>query len=134
MQENDTNPVMDAFKNVKHTVENLATDKGVAQVKDTVKGLIKDARNDFSALVNKDLALVKKKFAQERANLDKELKKQSEAARKFIAAQKKEIAMLQAKLEKLVSSKKGAAKKTTKKVPATRKAVKKVTKKVARKN
>lgn len=133
MQENDSNSVMDALKNVKTTVENLATDKGVTQVKDTVKGLIKDAQKDFSALVNKDLALVKKKFAQERAMLDKELKKQSDAARKFIAAQKKEIAGLQAKLEKLVNSKKGTAKKTTKKAPTTRKAVKKVTKKVARK-
>lgn len=135
MQENDTSahPVIDALKNVKSTVENLTSDKNVAQVKDTVKSLIKEAQKDFSSLVNKDLALVKKKIAQERAQFDKEIKKQKAAAKKFIEAQKKEISNLQARLEKMVKSSKGGAKKVAKKAPTTRKAVKKVAKKVTKK-
>jgi DNA polymerase III delta prime subunit len=135
----DTNetahPVLDALKNVKTTVENFTSDKNVAQVKATVKTMVKDAQKDFAALVNKDLAAVKKKFAKERSLLDKELKKQTDSAKKFIATQKKEISTLQARLEKLVKAKKTGtvAKITTKKVVATRKTIKKATKKVARK-
>ena len=97
------NTVLDALKNVKTTVEQFTSDKNLAQVKDTVKAtvkvMVKDAQRDFAALVNKDLAVVKKKFAQERAQLDKELKKQTAAAKKFIATQKKEISALQSRLD-----------------------------------
>lgn len=128
--------VLDAIKNVKSTVEQFTSDKNLSQVKDTVKAtvkvMVKDAQRDFAALVNKDLAVVKKKFAQERTQLEKELKKQTAVAKKFIDAQKKEIATLQARLEKLVKKTASGAKKGAKK-PVTRKAIKKATKKATRK-
>lgn len=128
--------VLDAIKNVKSTVEQFTSDKNLSQVKDTVKAtvkvMVKDAQRDFAALVSKDLAVVKKKFAQERTQLEKELKKQTAVAKKFIDAQKKEIATLQARLEKLVKKTASGAKKGAKK-PVTRKAIKKATKKATRK-
>lgn len=128
--------VLDAIKNVKSTVEQFTSDKNLSQVKDTVKAtvkvMVKDAQRDFAALVNKDLAVVKKKFAQERTQLEKELKKQTAVAKKFIDAQKKEIATLQARLEKLVKKTASGAKKGAKK-PVTHKAIKKATKKATRK-
>lgn len=137
MQDMDnTHPVMDALKNVKTTVENFTSDKNIAQVKNTVKNMVKDAQKEFSALVSKDLANVKKKFAAEKASLDKEIKKQSTIAKKFIATQKKEVAALQARLEKLVAMKKKmpAKKKTTaKKATAKKATAKRATKKTARK-
>ncbi len=131
-ENNAGNPVMDALKNVRSTVETFASEGNISQLKETVKSVVKDAQKEFSGMINRDLANVKKTFAQERAVLEKELKRQSASAKKFIAAQKKEIATLQGRLEKLVKAKKAALgvgktskKKATKKV-ATRKAVKKV--------
>lgn len=133
---NNASTVLDALKNVKSTVEQFTSDKNLAQVKDTVKEtvkvMVKDAQRDFAALVNKDLAVVKKKFAQERTQLEKELKKQTTAAKKFIDSQKKEIATLQTRLEKLVKKNASGAKKAAKKT-VTRKTIKKATKKATRK-
>lgn len=145
MQENDTNStnvVLDALENVKNnvkenvktvknTMETFTSEANIKQIKASVKKLVQDAQKDFSKLVDKDVAAAKKKFNAEKVLLDKEVKKQTLAAKKFIAAQKKEVAALQARLEKLVgNTKKKAApakKATAKKV--VKKATKKVTKK-----
>ncbi|MBY0515786.1 MAG: hypothetical protein K2P81_02680 [Bacteriovoracaceae bacterium] len=128
--ENVKKNVQANVKNVKSTVETLVHDVNVSQLKSQVKNLVKEAQKDFAKLVDRDIASAKKKFAAEKSGLEKEIKKQTLMAKKFIAVQKKEITALQTKLEKLVASKKKspAKKKATKKV-----AVKKVTKKVAKK-
>ncbi len=146
MQENDTNStnvVLDALENVKNnvkenvktvknTVENLTSDANIKQIKASVRKLVQDAQKDFSKLVDKDVAAAKKKFNAEKVLLDKEVKKQTLAAKKFIATQKKEVAALQARLEKLVGNTKKKAKAPAKKATA-KKVVKKATKKVTKK-
>lgn len=150
MQENDTNStnvVLDALENVKNnvkenvktvknTVETFTSEANIKQIKASVRKLVQDAQKDFSKLVDKDVAAAKKKFNAEKVLLDKEVKKQTLAAKKFIATQKKEVAALQARLEKLVGNtkKKAApAKKATAKKATAKKVVKKATKKVAKK-
>lgn len=135
---NETNTVLGAIENVKKNVQdNVKTVKdtvaNIGQFKGQVKAMVKEAQGEFAKLVNKDLAIAKKKFAAEKVLLEKEVKKQTLIAKKFIDAQKKEIATLQAKLEKIVAMKKKApAKKATKKV-AKKATAKKATKKVAAK-
>lgn len=135
---NETNTVLGAIENVKKNVQdNVKTVKdtvaNLGQFKGQVKAMVKEAQGEFAKLVNKDLATAKKKFAAEKILLEKEVKKQTLIAKKFIDAQKKEIASLQAKLEKIVAMKKKApAKKATKKV-AKKATAKKATKKVASK-
>ena len=147
MQENDTNStnvVLDALENVKNnvkenvktvknTVENLTSDANIKQIKASVRKLVQDAQKDFSKLVDKDVAAAKKKFNAEKVLLDKEVKKQTLAAKKFIATQKKEVAALQSRLEKLVGATKKKAKAAPAKKATAKKVVKKATKKVTKK-
>jgi hypothetical protein len=147
MQENDTNStnvVLDALENVKNNVkENVKTVKNtvgtftseanIKQIKASVRKLVQDAQKDFSKLVDKDVAAAKKKFNAEKVLLDKEVKKQTLAAKKFIATQKKEVAALQARLEKLVGTTKKNVKAAPVKKATAKKVVKKATKKVTKK-
>ena len=147
MQENDTNStnvVLDALENVKKNVkENVKTVKNtvgtftseanIKQIKASVRKLVQDAQKDFSKLVDKDVAAAKKKFNAEKVLLDKEVKKQTLAAKKFIATQKKEVAALQARLEKLVGTTKKNVKAAPVKKATAKKVVKKATKKVTKK-
>jgi len=147
MQENDTNStnvVLDALENVKNnvkenvktvkdTVGTLTSEANIKQIKASVKKLVQDAQKDFSKLVDKDVAAAKKKFNAEKVLLDKEVKKQTLAAKKFIATQKKEVAALQSRLEKLVGATKKKAKAAPAKKATAKKVVKKATKKVAKK-
>jgi hypothetical protein len=128
-EESKGHSVMDQIKKVKSNIENFAKEANISQLQDSVKSVVKEAQKDFSKLVHKDLSDVKKKFEKEKAQIEKTLKsvmnKEMMHAKKFISAQKKEIAGLQSKLEKLVASKKKSS------VP--KKAAKKVVKKAAKK-
>lgn len=132
-EESKSHSVMDQIKKVKSNIENFAKEVDISQLQDSVKSVVKEAQKDFSKLVHKDLSDVKKKFEKEKAQIEKTLKsvmnKEMMHAKKFINDQKKEIAGLQSKLEKLVASKKKSAapKKAAKKV--VKKAVKKASKK-----
>jgi ABC-type transporter Mla subunit MlaD len=122
--------VMDSLKKVKSNIESFAKEANISQLQDSVKSMVKEAQKDFSKLVNKDLVQMKKKFDKEKAQIEKTLSsvmtKEMASAKKFIAAQKKEINVLQNKLEKLVAAKKKSpAKKKVAKKKASKKSAKK---------
>lgn len=133
--ESGSNVVVDGLKNIKSTVETFAKENNLSSLKNDVKASVKKAQKEFSGLVNKDIAEVKKRFAKEKAQLEKvvsaTLNKEMIKAKKFLASHKKELTSLQTKVEKLVKAQKT---KVTKKVAPLKKATKKVaTKKVATK-
>ena len=98
--------VMDSLKNIKTNIESFAKEANIGQLQDTVKGMVKDARKDFTNLLNKDLAEIKKTFAKEKQAMTNLMAKEVNQAKKFLGQQKKEIEVLQKKLEKIVASKK----------------------------
>lgn len=144
--ESENDGVMGKIKGIKSNIENLISDVNVSDLKKSINSMVKDAQKDFSKLVEKDLAEVKKKFQKEKSLIEKKVNSTLNAelgkAKKFMQEQTKEIQSLQDKLEKLVkanagkvSKKKAAVKKATKKVAKVVKkaAPKKATKKAAKK-
>lgn len=118
--------VMGKINEIKKNVETFIADVNVNELKESLNTMVKDAQKDFSSLVDKDLGVLKTKFAKEKSMLEKK-------AKKFYEGHKKEINALQAKFEKMVKNagKKPApkvAKAAPKKAPAKKAAPKKVVK------
>ena len=119
--------VMGKINEIKKNVETFIADVNVNELKESLNTMVKDAQKDFSNLVDKDLGVLKTKFAKEKGILEKK-------AKKFYEGHKKEINALQAKFEKMVkTSGKKQAPKVAKAAPqaaAPKKTV--ATKKVAK--
>jgi ElaB/YqjD/DUF883 family membrane-anchored ribosome-binding protein len=98
--------VMGKINEIKKNVETFIADVNVNELKESLNTMVKDAQKDFSNLVDKDLGVLKTKFAKEKGILEKK-------AKKFYDGHKKEINALQAKFEKMV---KNAGKKPSPKV------------------
>ncbi len=129
---------LSSLKNIKENVTKFVEDNSVKDLQASVKTLVTTAKKDFESLAAKDIASFKKKFKEEKKQVDTLINKtipgQIKAAKKFVDDQKKEISRLQKKLEMMVPKKAiGSVKKAAKK-KVTKKAVKKTaTKKVAKK-
>jgi hypothetical protein len=119
--------VMGKINEIKKNVETFISDVNVNELKESLNTMVKDAQKDFSNLVDKDLGVLKTKFAKEKGILEKK-------AKKFYEGHKKEINALQAKFEKMVkNSGKKPAPKAAKAAPKAAAPKKKVaTKKVAK--
>ena len=119
--------VMGKINEIKKNVETFIADVNVNELKESLNTMVKDAQKDFSNLVDKDLGVLKTKFAKEKGILEKK-------AKKFYEGHKKEIHALQAKFEKMVkTSGKKQAPKVAKAAPKAAAPKKKVaTKKVAK--
>ena len=119
--------VMGKINEIKKNVETFIADVNVNELKESLNTMVKDAQKDFSNLVDKDLGVLKTKFAKEKGILEKK-------AKKFYEGHKKEINALQAKFEKMVqNSGKKPAPKVAKAAPKAAAPKKKVaTKKVAK--
>ena len=119
--------VMGKINEIKKNVETYIADVNVNELKESLNTMVKDAQKDFSNLVDKDLGVLKTKFAKEKGILEKK-------AKKFYEGHKKEINALQAKFEKMVkTSGKKQAPKVAKAAPKAAAPKKKVaTKKVAK--
>jgi hypothetical protein len=119
--------VMGKINEIKKNVETFIADVNVNELKESLNTMVKDAQKDFSNLVDKDLGVLKTKFAKEKGILEKK-------AKKFYEGHKKEINALQAKFEKMVkTSGKKQAPKVAKAAPKAAAPKKKVaTKKVAK--
>ena len=116
--------VMGKINEIKKNVETFIADVNVNELKESLNTMVKDAQKDFSNLVDKDLGVLKTKFAKEKGILEKK-------AKKFYEGHKKEINALQAKFEKMVkTSGKKQAPKAAPKAAAPKKKV--ATKKVAK--
>ena len=87
--------VMGKINEIKKNVETFIADVNVNELKESLNTMVKDAQKDFSNLVDKDLGVLKTKFAKEKGILEKK-------AKKFYEGHKKEINALQAKFEKMV--------------------------------
>src|SRR5690606_32423173 len=98
----------------KNMSESNAVLEGINHIKSTVKNLANDAQKDLSKMINNDVAQIKKKFAKEKANLEKmfssHLNKEISKAKKFLNDQKKELDALQKNIEALVKQQKKPAK------------------------
>lgn len=126
------NETLNSLKSVKQNVSKFVEENKIKELQSSVKGFIDTAKKDFNQLANKDIAIVKKKFLEEKKQIEtiinKTLPSQLNAAKKFVDDQKKEISRLQKKLEMMVPNNTiETVKKKSKKV------VKKVTKKAAKK-
>ena len=119
--------VMGKINEIKKNVETFIADVNVNELKESLNTMVKDAQKDFSNLVDKDLGVLKTKFAKEKGILEKK-------AKKFYEGHKKEINALQAKFEKMVkTSGKKQTPKVAKAAPKAAAPKKKVaTKKVAK--
>jgi hypothetical protein len=113
--------VIGKINELKSNIENLISQVKVAEVKNSINAMVKDAQKDFNKLVDKDLEVVKNKLIKEKADIEKK-------AKKFFDNHKKELNSLQAKVEKLIKA--NSKKKPVAKVAATSaQKVKKIAKK-----
>lgn len=118
--------VMGKINELKSNVQTFINDVNVQDIKASLNAMMKDAQKDWNKLVDRDLQDMKKKLQKEKAEVEVK-------AKKFLDGHKKELNMLQAKIEKLVKSakqvkapaKKASAKKATAKKVATKKKVSK---------
>jgi hypothetical protein len=97
MSEETKNKVMGKINEIKSNIETFISDVNLSDLKNNFNLMIKDAQKDFKGLVDKDLESVKKK-------LQKEKKDFQVKAKNFLNDQKKELATLQAKFDKLISA------------------------------
>lgn len=123
MNEEAKNKVIGKINEIKSNIETFIADVNVNDLKASFNLMVKDAQKDFNKLVNKDLQDVKKKLQKERQDIEKK-------AKKFLEGHRKELDVLQAKLEKLIKS---GSKSKAKKGPATAKTAVPATKKQVRK-
>ncbi len=128
MSEETKNKVMGKINEIKSNIETFISDVNVSDIKSSINVMVKDAQKDFNKLVDKDLDNVKKKLQKEKEDFEAK-------AKKFLEGQKKELATLQAKFDKLVKATaklKAAKSSSTAKSAATTTSKKKVMKKVSK--
>ena len=111
MNEERKNRVMGKINEIKSNIETFISDVNVNDLKSSFNLMVKDAQKDFHKLMEKDLENLKKKLQNEKSDFENK-------AKKFLEGHKKEIAILQSKLDKLVKS---TAKLKTSKVNSTTK-------------
>lgn len=89
--------VIGKINEIKSNIETFISDVNVNELKSSLNGMIKDAQKDFSKVVDRDLENVKKKLQKEKTDFEAK-------AKKFLDGHKKEVAMLQAKIDKLMKA------------------------------
>ncbi len=98
--------VLESWNKVKQELHNFVKEKKIKEIQSSVKAFVKNAKKDFDGLVGKDLTVIKKKFSDEKKQLEKLVDKviQSEVkkAKSFVDVQKKELNKLQKKVEGFV--------------------------------
>jgi hypothetical protein len=97
MKEDTKAKVMGKFNEIKSNIETFISDVNVNELKQSLNTMIKDAQKDFSKLVDRDVESMKKKLQKEKADIESK-------AKKFLDGHKKEVAMLQAKIDKLMKA------------------------------
>lgn len=130
MVQDKSSKVIGKINEIKTNIESFLSDVNVNDLKASFNQMVQDAQKDLNNLITRDLETVKKKLQKERTDIEKK-------AKKFLDQQKKELDLLQEKVEKLIKNNsqsktmKTSAKKVTKK--ATTKKVSKKVSKVAKK-
>jgi hypothetical protein len=121
------NRVIGKINEIKSNIETFISDVNVNDLKSSFNLMVKDAQKDFHKLMEKDLENLKKKLQTEKSEFESK-------AKKFLDGHKKELAVLQSKIDKLVKStaklKMSKGSSSTKSAPATGTSKKKVLKKV----
>ncbi|HAZ11784.1 MAG: hypothetical protein A2X86_07975 [Bdellovibrionales bacterium GWA2_49_15] len=113
--------VLESWNKVKQELHNFVKEKKIKEIQSSVKAFVRNAKKDFNGLVGKDLVDIKKKFNDEKKQLetlvDKVIQAEVKKARHFVDIQKNELSKLQKKVEGFVRIKK-PAKKTTRRTTA----------------
>lgn len=112
MGEDTKAKVIGKINEIKSNIETFISDVNVNELKSSLNVMIKDAQKDFSKVVDRDLENVKKKLQKEKSDFEAK-------AKKFLDGHKKEVAMLQSKIDKLM---KATAKLRKAKAPAAKSA------------
>ncbi len=127
MNEGRKNRVIGKINEIKSNIETFISDVNVNDIKSSFNLMVKDAQKDFHKLMEKDLENLKKKLQAEKSEFETK-------AKKFLDGHKKELAVLQSKIDKLVKStaklKMSKGTTTTKTAPSAGTSKKKVLKKV----
>jgi hypothetical protein len=97
MSEATNNKVIGKINAIKSNVEAFVADVKVGDLKASINSLVRDAQKDLKGLVDKDIEAVRQRLQKEKADFEAK-------ARKFLDAQKKELATLQEKLDTLVKA------------------------------
>ncbi len=127
--------VLESWNKVKQELHNFVKEKKIKEIQSSVKSFVRNAKKDFSGLVGKDLTDIKKKFKDEKKQLeqlvDKVIQAEVKKARHFVDLQKNELSKLQKKVEGFVRINK--AKKKTNRRPTAKVASTTVGRKTTRK-
>ncbi len=133
MEDNNNNDrkakMKEKFSELKGNIETFISDIKVDDLKKSFSMMVKEAQKEFNQLVDRDLEVMKKKLQEEKVEIEKK-------AKVFLEAQKKELRMVQEKLDQLMkkaSKKAPASKKTTKKASAAKGSKEATKKKTTRK-
>jgi len=97
MNEGRKNRVIGKINEIKSNIETFISDVNVNDLKSSFNLMVKDAQKDFHKLMEKDLENLKKKLQTEKSEFENK-------AKKFLDGHKKELAVLQSKIDKLVKS------------------------------
>ena len=97
MNEDKKKKVIEKINEIRANIESFIADVNINELKSSFNTMIKDAQKDINNLVDRDLENVKKKLQKEKVDLEAR-------AKKFLDNQKKELANLQAKFDKLVKA------------------------------
>lgn len=128
MSEETKNKVLSKINEIKTNIENFIAEVNLTELKASLNTLVKDAQQDLNNKVQVDLENLKKKLQKERADIEKK-------AKKFLDGHRKELSILQTKLDQLIKKNaklKTKSKSTTAKTPAAPTSKKSVKKKVAK--
>lgn len=97
MTEETKNKVMGKINEIKTNIETFISDVNVNELKTSFNTMVKDAQKDFNKLVEKDLESVRGKLQKEKNDIEKK-------AKKFLDGHKKELNVLQGKIDKLMKA------------------------------
>ncbi|MBI2518826.1 MAG: hypothetical protein HYV97_00335 [Bdellovibrio sp.] len=102
--------VLESWNKVKQELHNFVKEKKIKEIQSSVKAFVRNAKNDFNGIVGKDLTDIKRKFKDEKKQLellvDKVIQAEVKKAKQFVDLQKNELSKLQKKVEGFVRTKK----------------------------
>ncbi len=129
-----TIPFLDSMNGLKNHLSKLLQQKNLHQIQSALQKTLKTAKGDLKNLVESDLKIIKKKFDDEKKQIEKIIDKmilvELSKAKKFVENQKGEIEKIQKSLEGLVkkSQKSNDKNKVKRKVTRTKAPAAKTTK------
>jgi len=113
------NEIFSSWNELSKNIKSYLQLSKIEEAQNEVRQLVTNLQKDFNKIVDKDVAILKKRFLKEKKEIENLLNKtvstEIKKAQKYVDSQKRELIRLQKKLEKYIKSEKTKAKKTLKK-------------------